>query len=266
MAPGERADKFASFRVNLAESKSIFLRAVRRTNEERLDLLRAAALFLLFTGAGYAAGAAVVLRYANDQPREIQNILLNVLVMPWLAFFVGGLLQFFREKTNGGSPPWTILLRGHWHYFRILLYCIAYYTAYRLLVRTIADIDDYPLEFRLRLAFGLPLFIWVCTRVCFAFAFVTEQNVGPRLGIKSSFILTGGRFWRTFLIMFPLPAIVSVTGLTIGLIPHSILVLTAFFLFALLLVPAVSVILLTYFWMFDRYRQEPTVIEIAAIR
>lgn len=265
MAPGERADKFASFRVNLAESKSIFLRAVRRTREDR-NLLGAAGTFLLLTGAGYAAGAYAVLRYANDQPREIQNILLNVLVMPWLAYFTGGLLQFFREKTNGGSPPWSVLLRGHWHYFRILLYCIAYYTAYRLLVRTVTDMSDYPLEFQLRLAFGLPLFIWVCTRVCFAFAFVTEQNLGPRLGIKSSFILTGGRFWRTLIILFPLPALVSVSGLTIGLIPHSVVVLSVFFVFAVVLVPSVSVIMLTYFWMFDRYRQEPTVVEIAAIR
>lgn len=244
----------------------MFLRAVRRTREDRRDLLSASLLFLCCTGAGYAAGAAVVLTYFNDQPREIQNILLNIIVMPWLAFFTGGLLQYFREKTNGGSPPLSVLFRGHWHYFRIFIFCAAYYTAYRLLVRTIADIEEYPVEFRLRLVFGIPLFVWVCTRICFAFAFVTEQNMGPRPGIKSSFILTGGRFWRTLVILFPLPALVSVTGLTIGLLPHSVLVLSAFFVFAVLLVPAVSVILLSYFWVFDRYRQEPTIVQVDAIR
>lgn len=264
--------KLNTLRVVLVESRATFLRAFRHTREDWRTLVRATGIFSACLAVVYTIGVFAVMRFtyslaftAPEYIRELQNILLNVIAMPFLAYFLGGLLQFFRERTRGTQAPYILLIKGHRHYFRILLYCLAYYAGYRAFVRTVVGIEDYPVDLRLRMLFGLPLFIWVITRVCFSFAFVTEQDAGPKLGIKSSFILTGGRFWRTLVILFPVPVSFATAGLCIGLLPHPVLVILALVLVCAALPFVLSVVFLSYFWLFDRYRQEPTVVEIAAV-
>ncbi len=261
-----------SVRSVFFESRTLLVRAYRHTREDWKTLARATGTFALCLAVVYAAGVIVVMRMTPmlsfagpEYIRETQNIVLNLFAMPFLAYFLGGLLQFFRERTRGSSAPYILLIKGHRHYFRILLYCAAYYAGYRAFVRTVVGIEDYPLDLRMRMLAGLPLFVWVITRVCFAFAFVTEQDAGPKVGIKSSFILTGGRFWRTLFVLFPLPVFVAAAGLSIGLLPHPLLVGLAVVVLGTSLPFLISIVFLSYFWVFDRYRQEPTVVQIAAV-
>ncbi|MCE9597599.1 MAG: hypothetical protein K8S54_06485 [Spirochaetia bacterium] len=264
MTNQETPGKLQSIRLILDETRTILHSALAQTRKDWRILMRATGGFCLLLAIVYGIGVFVVIRITYI--REYQNILLNVVVLPFLAYFLGGLLQFFRERTRGQTPEWILLLKGHRHYFRVLLYCAIYYAAYRFLIRSAIGIEDLSLDLRIRMIVGIPLFIWVVTRVSFAFAFVTEQNVGPKTGIKSSFILTGGRFWRTLIALFPLPVAIAVPGLMIGLLPHWGLVVLAILILGVILPLALSMILLSYFWMFDRYRKEPTVIHIAAVR
>ncbi|MBL8020350.1 MAG: hypothetical protein JNM27_11840 [Leptospirales bacterium] len=264
MANQESPGRLQQIRRVLNESRTILHASLAQTRKDWHILLRATGIFCLLLAIVYGTGVLIVIRISYI--REYQNILLNVVAMPFLAYLLGGLLQFFRERTRGQTPDWILLLKGHRHYFRILLYCAIYYAAYRFLIRSAIGMEELSLDLQIRIAVGIPLFIWVVTRVCFAFAFVTEQNIGPKAGIKSSFILTGGRFWRTLLALFPLPVCLAVPGLMIGLLPHWALGVLAILILGAILPVALSMILLSYFWMFDRYRKEPTVVQIAAVR
>ena len=171
----------------------------------------ASLLFTLLLSATYFSMIFLVFMIAYE--RETQNMLLGYLSLPIVSFFVCGFIRFYLRLVRGLTVSLKILFQGHKRYFQILILLAAYYSLYILLFKIAFFIKDYDKIMQIRILFGVVLFFWTIARLIFAPFFVIDADYNARQAMKASFLLTSGKTFKTFSLLF-----ISVIFLVGGLI------------------------------------------------
>lgn len=171
----------------------------------------ASLLFTLLLSATYFS--MIFLVFAIAYERETQNMLLGYLSLPIVSFFVCGFIRFYLRLVRGLTVSLKILFQGHKRYFQILILLAAYYSLYILLFKIAFFIKDYDKIMQIRILFGVVLFFWTIARLIFAPFFVIDADYNARQAMKASFLLTSGKTFKTFSLLF-----ISVIFLVGGLI------------------------------------------------
>jgi hypothetical protein len=203
--------------------------------------LGATALFGLVLAGVYLAAIQLVLYLVHI--REQQSILLRIVTLPFSAYALGALLQFFTRLVR--APDATgfrdLLLKSPRRYLHLAL-CLAYYYAlYVLLLRVVIDIERYEGIIQIRMIAGAGLFVWLLARLAFAPLYIVDQDQDVRTAIRNSYLLTTRRTRRTLALV-----LVSLLVLWLG-----VLALGIGAVYTLALVLCVAVLL------FDNYRNAP---------
>ena len=142
----------------------------------------------------------VVLGYIYE--RQNQDIVLGFSGIPIISFFSTGLIRFYLALVRKNEIKNNLLLIDWKKVFHIAILFSLYYTLYIILIKIIEDIGEFEGLMKLRILFGIILFIWLLTRLIFSPFFVIDKGYSARKALKSSFLLTSGRTIKTAILIF----------------------------------------------------------------
>jgi hypothetical protein len=196
--------------------------------------------------------------------REVQNIILNLLTMPVVAYLLNAVFRFYVPLVRTGKHDFKKLLEGHIHYFPFLLWVFLYYLLYLVLFKIFLNFwDNFGIHeelIRIRILLGVGFFLYLVARFLFSPLYIVEQGLWPRGALKSSFLVTSTRTMRCLLyalisfgILFagwlPVIAVVALPESAPGLVPF-VLVIAGLW-------SAMQSILVMHMFvrMFDQYRK-----------